>query len=57
VSDKQTPEHGDLIKGLVFAGVLCYVLGKYFEKSPESPAVFPEAVSCLTGTLRFQTCS
>lgn len=25
-------QQGELIKGVVFAGVVCYLLGKYFEK-------------------------
>lgn len=29
---QQAPAQGELIKGLVFAGVVCYLLGKYFER-------------------------
>jgi hypothetical protein len=29
---KQAPQQGDVIKGMVFAGVICYPIGKYFEK-------------------------
>lgn len=29
---KQAPAQGELIKGMVFAGVVCYLIGKYLEK-------------------------
>jgi hypothetical protein len=31
-ASKQAPQQGELIKGMVFAGVVCYVIGKYLEK-------------------------
>ena len=32
VLDKQAQELGDAIKGLVFVGLVCYILGKYCDR-------------------------